>query len=178
MKHDRKWCHKTWPSFFGLKGPRALKGSPGLVSLVETTQQRDLWPHKGHGCSPATDCRHEQRPQECAKPHMLTHVLPGTGPTHTDVPVCRADMPRCPCRGWTHTATSMALTTHSKTWAQMPLLSLPLWCQTLKGKIFYYLKGPPVQCLFFFFPFSYFLNVFWKQAYFIYSKYISRVENK
>lgn len=29
-------------------------------------------------------------------------------------------------------------------------LSLLLWCQTLKGKNFYYLKGPPVQCLFFF----------------------------
>lgn len=103
QEHDREWCHKTWPFFFGLQGPRAFKGSPGLAALVETTQQRDMWPHKGHGCSPATDCRHEQRPQECAKPHMLTHVLPGTGSTHTDVPVCRAGMLRYPCRGWTHT---------------------------------------------------------------------------
>lgn len=72
----------------------------------------------------------------------------------------------------------MALTIHSETRAQMPLLPLPLWCQTLKGKKFYYLKGPPVQCLFFFFPFSLFLNSFWKQACFIYSKCIPQVRKQ
>lgn len=87
-------------------------------------------------------------------------------------------MPRCPCRGWTYTAPCMALTTHSETWAQMPSLPLPLWCQTLKGKNFYYLKGPPVQCLFFFFPFFRFLNAIWKQACFIYSKYIPQVRKQ
>lgn len=69
----------------------------------------------------------------------------------------------------------MALTMHSETRAQM--LPLPLWCQTLKGKNFFYLKGSPVQCLFFS-PFFLFLNAFWKWACFIYSKYIPQVRKQ
>lgn len=42
QEHDREWCHKTWPFSFGLQGPRALEGSPGLAALVETTQQKDV----------------------------------------------------------------------------------------------------------------------------------------
>lgn len=138
QEHDREWYHKTQPFFFGLKGPRALKGSPGLAALVETTQQRDMWPHKGHGCSPATDCRHEQSHRN-VQSHTCSHTCSQAQGLHTQMSL----------QGWTHTATSMALTMHSKTWAHMPSLPLPLWCQTLKEKNFYYLKGPPVQCLFF-----------------------------
>lgn len=72
-EHDRELCHKTWPFFFGLKGPRALKGSPGLAAVMETPQQRDMWPHKGHGCSAATACRHEQSHRN-VQSHTCSHT--------------------------------------------------------------------------------------------------------
>lgn len=58
--------------------------------------------------------------------------------------------PTCPCMLWTRTALNTRQNEHTCVLALFSLsLSLLLWCQTLKGKNFYYLKGPPVQCLFF-----------------------------
>lgn len=93
----------------------------------------------------------------CKATHVHTRA-PGTGSAHTDVPVCVGlACPDVPA-GDGHRATSIALSAHSETRAQMPLLPLPLWCQTLKGKNFYYLKGPPVQCLFFFLSFFFLMH--------------------
>lgn len=87
QEHDREWCRKTRPFSFGLKGPRALEGSPGLAALVETTQQRGMWPHKGHGRSPATDCRHEQSHRN-VQSHRRSHTSSQAQGLHTQMSLC------------------------------------------------------------------------------------------
>lgn len=130
--------------------------------------QRDTWPRRGHRCSSATDCRCEQSHRHVqSHPCARSPTCQPAGSADAKVPVRRACTCRCPCTRVDpqHTHSPDPAVKHR----HVHSLSLPRWCQILKGKSFYYLKGPPVQCLFFFFLFP-FLNVFWKWAWFIYSK--------
>lgn len=133
----------------------AVKGSRKPAAVVETLPtQRDTWPHRAHGCSPATDCRCEQRHRH-VQSHMCAWALVcqlQTQALHTRMSPClRLECPDVPARhGGAHRATSMALSTHSKTWAHVYSPS-PSLVPDIERKKFRLPQTSPCAVPFFFF---------------------------
>lgn len=136
----------------------AVEGSLEPAAIMEPPpQHRETCGHAGATAAlqpPTAGVRKAKGMYKATRVHGHWRASSRAQALHAQMSPCAGlAWPVVPACGWTHAATSMALTTHSETQAHTLSLSLPLWCQTLKGKNFDYLKGPPVQCLFFSFFF-------------------------